>query len=204
MPRKTKAESEATRELLLDAAEQAFLENGVARTSLDAIARRAGHTRGAIYWHFEDKSALFQAMLDRVRLPLGDLVASFSRASGENPVETLRRLCAFALQRLVDDPRHHRVYTILLLRCELVGDMNPAVESQEQLAAEVLERFEQQFLRARELGHLNPAITPAVAASALHTYMSGLFMQYLRDPAHCDLENQRDALLAAFFDWVAQ
>lgn len=204
MAKKTKAESEATRELLLDAAEEAFLENGVARTSLDAIARCAGHTRGAIYWHFEDKSALFQAMLDRVRLPLGDLVEEFARDSGEDPVEVLRRLCAFGLQRLIDDPRHHRVYTILLLRCEHVGDMNPSVESQERLVAEVLELFERQFARAEELGRLNPAIPPAVAASALHAYMSGLFMQYLRDPVHCDLENHRDTLLAVFFDWVAK
>lgn len=204
MARKTKAESEATRELLLDAAEEAFFENGVARTSLDAIACRAGHTRGAIYWHFEDKGALFQAMLDRVRLPLGDLVEEFSRDSGEDPVEALRRLCAFGLQRLIDDPRHHRVYTIVLLRCELVGDMNPSVESQEKLVVEVLDLFERQFTLARDLGHLNPAISPAIAASALHTYMSGLFTQYLRNSAHCDLQNHRDTLLAAFFDWVAK
>lgn len=204
MARKTKADSEATRELLLDAAEEAFFENGVARTSLDAIARRAGHTRGAIYWHFDDKSGLFQALLDRVRLPLGDLVEEFSRESGEDPVETLRRLCAFGLQRLLDDPRHHRVYTILLLRCELVGEMNPSIERQDQLIVEVLRLFQQQFERAHELGHLNPAIPPAVAASALHTYMSGLFTQYLRDPGYCDLKNHRDTLLAAFFDWVAK
>lgn len=204
MVRKTKAESEATRELLLDAAEQAFLENGVARTSLDAIARRAGHTRGAIYWHFEDKNALFQAMLDRVRLPLGDLVEAFSRDSDEGPVEVLRRLCSLGLQRLTEDRRHHRVYTILMLRCEFAGDMNPSIASQEQLAAEVLELFERQFVLARERDRLNPAIPPAVAASALHTYMSGLFMQYLRNPGHCDLENHRETLLAAFFDWVAK
>ncbi len=203
MVRKTKAESEATRELLLDAAEQAFLEHGVARTPLEAIARRAGHTRGAIYWHFADKNALFQAMLDRVRLPLGDLVEAFSRDSGADPVETLRRLCAFALQRLTDDPRHRRVYTILLLRCEHVGAMNPSIDSQERLANEVLELFERQFVQAQERGQLNPAIPPAVAASALHTYMSGLFMQYLRNPAHCNLDDHRDTLLAAYFDWVA-
>lgn len=204
MARKTKAESEATRESLLDAAEEAFLENGVARTSLEMIARRAGHTRGAIYWHFADKSALFQAMLDRVRLPLGDLVEEFSRDSGEDPVETLRRLCLFGLQRLIEDSRHRRVYTILLLRCEFVGEMNPSIERQDQLIAEVMRLFERQFERAHALGNLNPAIPPAIAASALHTYMSGLFTQYLRNPGYCDLENQREALLEAFFDWVAK
>lgn len=39
MPRRTKAEAEATREALLDAAEDVFLEKGVSRTSLEHIAR---------------------------------------------------------------------------------------------------------------------------------------------------------------------
>jgi len=40
MPKRTKAEAEATREALLDAAEVIFLERGVSRTSLEQIARQ--------------------------------------------------------------------------------------------------------------------------------------------------------------------
>ena len=73
MARKTKAEAAATREALLDAAEEVFLEKGVARTSLEQIARHAGMTRGAVYWHFKNKADLFQAMLGRVRMPFQEL-----------------------------------------------------------------------------------------------------------------------------------
>ena len=46
-----------------------FVEQGVSRTTLQHIATAAGVTRGAIYWHFDDKGAMFNAMMERVTLP---------------------------------------------------------------------------------------------------------------------------------------
>ena len=66
MARRTKQEAAATRAALLDAAEEVFLERGVSRASLEVISRRAGVTRGALYWHFRNKGDLFRAMLERV------------------------------------------------------------------------------------------------------------------------------------------
>ena len=70
MARRTKEEALVTRELILDAAERVFHQRGVSRTSLQEIAKEAGLTRGAIYWHFEDKGELFHAMMERVTLPM--------------------------------------------------------------------------------------------------------------------------------------
>lgn len=53
MARRTKEDACATRNSLLDAAEQVFYEQGVARASLNEIAQRAGATRGAVYWYFK-------------------------------------------------------------------------------------------------------------------------------------------------------
>ena len=60
--RRTKENAEKTRIALLAAAETLFLEKGVARTSLEHIARQAGVTRGAVYWRCANKAALFFAM----------------------------------------------------------------------------------------------------------------------------------------------
>src|SRR3546814_1649852 len=56
--RRTKEEALETRESILDAAERIFFERGVSRTTLDQIARAASVTRGAVYWHFQNKSDL--------------------------------------------------------------------------------------------------------------------------------------------------
>ena len=72
MARRTKEDAAATRELLLDAAEREFCERGASRTSLAEVASAAGVTRGAVYWHFRDKSDLFSAMCARAKLPAGE------------------------------------------------------------------------------------------------------------------------------------
>ncbi len=48
----------ATRRRILDAASQAFREQGVAETGVDEVMRRAGLTHGGFYSHFRDKSEL--------------------------------------------------------------------------------------------------------------------------------------------------
>lgn len=77
-----KEEAQETRSQILEAAEKAFYERGVARTTLADIATLAGVTRGAIYWHFSNKADLVQAMLDSLREPLDEM----ARASGRNRV----------------------------------------------------------------------------------------------------------------------
>jgi len=57
--------AEATREALLESAAACFLESGFAATSLDAVAKRARVTKGAIYHHFASKRDLFLAVMER-------------------------------------------------------------------------------------------------------------------------------------------
>ena len=73
MVRRTKEEAQETRAQILVAAEKAFFERGVARTTLADIATLAGVTRGAIYWHFSNKADLVQAMLDTLHEPLEEM-----------------------------------------------------------------------------------------------------------------------------------
>ena len=62
MARRTKEESAATRRRIIAAARRTFLRRGITGTTLEHVARAAGVTRGAIYWHFDNKKALFDAM----------------------------------------------------------------------------------------------------------------------------------------------
>ena len=109
MARRTKEDAMATRHKLLDSAENLFQAQGVSRTSLQDIARRAGATRGAIYWHFKDKADLFNAMMERVTLPLeacfdassGPL--QHSDSAGTDPLFRIRQATTSALTRIVND-----------------------------------------------------------------------------------------------------
>src|ERR1700756_2750307 len=55
--------SEATREALLAAGRDIFAKEGYQAAGIEAISRSARVTRGAFYHHFEDKKALFDAVV---------------------------------------------------------------------------------------------------------------------------------------------
>src|ERR1700739_3860573 len=57
------AQAEATRAALVDAARRLFVEKGYHRTGTEEVVAEAGvGTRGALYHHFADKQALFEAV----------------------------------------------------------------------------------------------------------------------------------------------
>jgi AcrR family transcriptional regulator len=65
VPRMTRAESQAqTRAQLVKTARQLFFEDGYHPTSLEKVADAAGFSKGAVYSNFDDKEALFLALVD--------------------------------------------------------------------------------------------------------------------------------------------
>ena len=56
----------------MNAARRLFVENGYAETATPDIVAEAGVTRGALYHHFEDKKALFRAVIEREATDVAD------------------------------------------------------------------------------------------------------------------------------------
>lgn len=63
MARNTREGMEQTRSALIAAARELFAQRGYADTATPDIVAAAGVTRGALYHHFEDKKALFEAVV---------------------------------------------------------------------------------------------------------------------------------------------
>ena len=71
-PRRTQRErSETTTAQLVAAARTLFARDGYAATSLEAVTRRCGVTKGAVYHHFDDKAELFAAVFEEEERRLG-------------------------------------------------------------------------------------------------------------------------------------
>src|ERR1700726_3022111 len=148
MARRTKDEAEQTRNAILDAAERVFYEHGVARTSLEEVARAAHVTRGAVYWHFRDKIALCEAMLERVFLPQEDVLERLAASETDSPLADLRKACSDSLKLMATDKRRRRVVSILMFRCEYVEEMAAIMKRRHQCKDRMLSRCMRLFERA--------------------------------------------------------
>lgn len=62
--RRTKEDTEASRQNIIKAAKLIFSEKGYAATKLEDIGKSVGMTRGVIYWHFKNKAELFQYLVE--------------------------------------------------------------------------------------------------------------------------------------------
>ncbi|MBI4164288.1 MAG: TetR/AcrR family transcriptional regulator [Acidobacteria bacterium] len=67
-------QSADTRKAILDSCLQLFAKHGFSPTSIDDIARAAGITKGAVYWHFTSKKELFEAILAQIRTRWQEIV----------------------------------------------------------------------------------------------------------------------------------
>lgn len=197
--RRTKEDAGKTRLAILAAAEQLFLERGVAHTSLEQIARQAGVTRGAVYWHFQNKAHLFHEMLNQVRLPLEPLARQLASGNGMSPLQLLRDTCIEAMTNLVLDEQRRRILTIVLRRCEFTEELREAEVRHEEFINQFIDLCEQQFAlpNVREL--LHPGLTPRLAALTLHAMVLGLLSDWLRDPALFDPQANTPVMIDSCF-----
>lgn len=199
MARRTKEEAEATRVQILDAAERVFHAQGVSRASLAEVAKAAGVSRGAIYWHFENKIDLFQAMLERQRLPLEELARASESEDEPDPLGCMRELLIKALTRLAHEPQTRRTHDILRYKCEYTGELAGLRERMQALSIECDQRIAKALGNAVSKGQLSVSLDCQRAAVCLHAYMEGVEANWLLVPDY-DLAQQAPLLVDAGLD----
>ena len=187
MARRTKEDAQATRSQLLDAAERLFQSKGVSRTSLNDIALAAGTTRGAIYWHFKDKADLFNAMMERVTLPLERTLTLANVDTADDPVAEIRGAMLEALRIIASDAQTRRVLKIATHQVEYTAELSAVQERHLRVHSECLERNREALAKAFAARQMAPPIPLECAALGLQVLVEGLVQQWLLNPAAFDL-----------------
>ncbi|MBB4183501.1 TetR family transcriptional regulator [Sinorhizobium terangae] len=196
--RRTKAEAEATRSRILNAAERMFYAKGVSNTTLEEVAKAAGVTRGAIYWHFANKTDLFLALYDAVPLPQEDMIAREIEAEASDTLAIVESATADWLDMLAKDEQRQRILAIML-RCDYDSEMSAVLDRQKEIDERHDAVLERAFARALERGQLQVTWTPASAARTLRWTMMGLCTEWLLFGRRFDLAAEgRDALKHLF------
>lgn len=179
MARKTKQEAQETRQHILDVALRLFSQQGVSSTSLGEIAKAAGVTRGAIYWHFKDKSDLFSEIWELSESNIGELELEYQAKFPGDPLSVLREILIHVLESTVTEERRRLLMEIIFHKCEFVGEMAVVQQAQRNLCLESYDRIEQTLKHCIEAKMLPADLMTRRAAIIMRGYISGLMENWL-------------------------
>lgn len=184
---------------LTDIAIDCFAQFGYKGTSIDRIAKAAGLTKGAIYYHFKDKEALlFAAVKNRVsqfeRRVTEDLLPV------ENPPRALRHVTEVCLEHATKS--NHRRFIVTLM-VEALGN-NPRLSAQFR---EMMQRF-RSFVRGiievgQGQGIFRADISAVTAAGVYSGAVMGAEIEYYQDPESVDLADLLNTFLDQYLTWLS-
>jgi AcrR family transcriptional regulator len=196
--RRPRAEQpEPSRKQLMAAAIDCFARLGYQGTTIDRIARAAGVTKGAVYYHFRDKEELlFEAVKDRVG---GFERNVLERVAPGDVIESLRAVidaCFFHAT-----VSNHRRFIITL--------MVEALDTNPRLSAEfrnILRRM-RSFLagvvrRAQQQQAVRGDVAPEDVAAVIAGGIIGAEVQHYQDPDEVDLRRVLDSLVEQLTAWL--
>lgn len=189
MARKTKLDALATRDTILDCAESLFIQQGVSRTTLQHIAHQAGVTRGAIYWHFPDKAAVFNAMMQRVKMPLESAMQSMQLADPADPIGDLQKSTMMVFELTENDPRARRVFEIATLKIEFVNEMDAVRARRVEVQANWIANAENKIRVAVQNKQAREDLQANACALGLWSLIDGLLRAWMIAPRSFDLSD---------------
>jgi TetR/AcrR family transcriptional regulator, acrAB operon repressor len=196
MARKTREEAAQTRQRILDAARQLFHRQGIALTTLEHIARHAGVTRGAVYWHFEDKSGIVFALRELLTRTMTDQVYSIMLDEClEDPLSGLEKAINNIFIILNSNVEVREILAIWLMQGVLVKELAEANDVVVKCHKEFIAKLEQVYERARQKEVLRIGLSPLIQALETDAFVVGLIRNWLLDACQVGIRERCAAII---------
>jgi TetR/AcrR family acrAB operon transcriptional repressor len=191
--------TEPGRDGLIATAIDCFARYGYAGTSIERIARAAGVTKGALYYHFRDKEQLlFAAVKERIDAFEQHVVARVNQL--DDPASALRQIARICAHNAVSD--NHRRF-ILTLMVEAL-DTNATLSSEFREMLHRFRSFHRHLIRqGQDLGVFRKEIDVGAAAETFVSGILGAEIQYYQDPDAIDVRKTLEWHVEQFLAWLA-
>jgi AcrR family transcriptional regulator len=173
--RRTKEDAAQTRETIFRAGIKVFAGKGYAAATMSDIAREAGVTRGAIYWHFQNKEAFFRETVARLNRSYDALITGARAAQGTVP-EAIAATIAEMIRRFLRDEEFRTMQELLMRTAMTQGSGFLAAERPVAASEERAATF---LAQAMERHELFDGWAPRMVLHAVSSFVAGTFLMIL-------------------------
>lgn len=167
-----------TEDAVLESAERLFVKNGFHGTKVDDIAKDAGLTKGAVYFHFKDKSDVLLALLrraeDRVLYPILNRMATSGGSASDRIVEYLHSWARIALEQ------RNTMFLPILMSFEFLGTGDPIEREVTAMYDRIYSALDQVVQQGRAAGELKDDGPVAAQIAVLVAITDGMLLEWLR------------------------
>lgn len=200
MARKTKAQAQQTYHQLLDSAAELFSQQGVNHTTLNDIARHAGMTRGAIYWHFQNKDDVIRALWERDAAPaLVAYLHQLNNLPADNPAHTFQVTLKALIAQICSQRKVGQAVRIVLNSAEFTPQETELQRYLKTKSRELHSAIVNALMQLEHAQLLNPNYPARLMAGALWSYLHGLVDTNVHtDIQQVDLQQDSDRLIELF------
>ncbi|EKT65003.1 multidrug efflux transporter transcriptional repressor AcrR [Providencia burhodogranariea] len=200
MARKTKQQAEETRQEILDAAIKTFSERGVSSTSLADIAKAAGVTRGAIYWHFKNKVDLFHHACEFSDNQIQQAESYYRSKYSNDPLAILKEILVYILTDFIESSKNRALMDILFHKCELVGEMASLIDLKKENYMASHCRLVEHLRNCIDIGQLPANLDLESAAILVRAMTAGLIENWLLQPESFNIPERTETLVTAILE----
>ncbi len=194
--RRTKHDAESTRLNIMAHALDLFSQRGVSSTSLVDIAANAGVTRGAIYWHFQNKWDLFESIWQHYAAPVQALSKASHSASETDPLGKLVALLKFVFVSVAEQEDFRRMFTMCLRESAAPAGKDGA-EPIQTLMREWHNNCRLTLDNAVKKSQLPKNLDIEAGAIMLRAMVEGIVLNWISTPERYDLSKRSEQFVDA-------
>lgn len=197
--RRTKDDAEKTRRDILKAALNVFSKNGYTNTNLQDIAECAGVTRGAIYWHFENKAKLYYTLIDEAN-NRGDHVIEQAMQAGGTFKEICKRIMIAQWMLLEEDEEYRDTFKLVMFNTGIAPELDESRQILLNNAKQLIENVAAYMKVGIETGQIRSDKKPMELSQAYLAYQQGVSVNWIQDPTRFSMKEMAAALADIFMD----
>ena len=169
--RRTKEDAEQTRQDIIEAAMKVFNRQGYSPTKLSEIAKEAGTTRGAIYWHFENKLHLYETL---VTIGLADLRNRIMRVLDKDDSFLTRiRIIFYEFCNLNDlEKMQYQLVKDFFITVKVIEELRPVLKNVYATGLSLINLLKEQIEKAQRAGELRSDINTENLAVSIMNFIA--------------------------------
>jgi AcrR family transcriptional regulator len=199
--RRTKQEAEITRKKILDSSAKIFSTYGYAASSLEDIAKQADVTRGAIYWHFQNKAHILQSLIIERFSIIYEIIETVL-AENINSLIKLKKILITLLKALESNQKLREILTIIIFKVEVVPEIEYQMKGKKKENRNRIEIIHTLVKQAQNEKLINQELDSYTVATSLNCFFEGIITQWLTDPSLFSPAEQAEGMIELFFKGI--